>query len=549
MRSFHAVENVQSLEELSNLLASDGAFYNFTGIVVAGATIDAKNSTVYVTGIAPTGLSLGDSAEYTQMTEQGERFKAANEKFYQALLTHNGIDESTAATMIADAYAFEEQLAPSIYPLETSYRDDYYELTYNIFSREELAALSPDFPLMDILDLSGLKHATRFQVSEPDAVKMLNDLYTEENLEQIKAYLMIDLLETLAAYGDSFSADAANTWSNDKYGSSGSEPQDVKAYNLCNSLVGELFGVIYAEQYFDDAAKADLTDMVDEIKLVYKDHLNNADWLTEETRETACEKLDTLTLRIGYPDVYMYDWDSIDFEADTPFIENVMHCITQMSAQQNQKADQPVEQDCWVMGANTVNAYYLPNDNSINFPAAILQPPFYDTSASRSTNLGSIGVVIAHEITHAFDTTGSQFDKDGNMTNWWTDKDRAAFKERTDKVASYYGAIEVIDGEYVQGDLTIGETVADLGAVAATLDIMQNLEDADYEEYFSGFATIWYEKCTPESRVYLLKNDPHAPCYLRANVTLAQFQQFCDTYGIKEGDSMYVAPEDRLQVW
>lgn len=549
MRTFYAIEATQSLEELSDLFASDGALYLYIPLIRTFVSADAQNSSVNLAALAPPALSLEDSAEYTQLTEQGERFKAANEKYYQALLTHNGVDKATATTMIADAYAFEEMLAPGIYPLETSYRDDYQELIYNVYTREELAALSPNFPLIDILDLSGFDHAKRFQVTEPDAYKKLNDIYTEENLANIKAYLMIHLLANMACFGDSFSANADIQWQNEKYGISGSKPQEEIAYGLCNSLIGELLGTIYAEQYFDEASKADIIDMIEEIKLVYKEHLNNADWLSEETRKTAFEKLDTMSLRIGYPEVYQIDWDAIQFEADTPFIENTMNCISLVLLQTNKQADQPVNLDLWIMNANTVNAGYMPSDNSINFPAAILRPPFYDPTASQSAKLGSIGAVIAHEITHAFDTTGSQYDKDGNLINWWTDEDRAAFKERTKTVSSYYSSIEVLEGEYVQGDLTIGETVADLGAISATLDIVRELEEPNYDDFFSAFATIWFEKCTPEYRVYNLKNDPHAPSYLRANVTFSQFQEFYDTYDIKEGDAMYVAPEDRLQVW
>ena len=209
----------------------------------------------------------------------------------------------------------------------------------------------------------------------------------------------------------------------------------------------------------------------------------------------------------------------------------------------------PVERGLWDMSANTVNAYYAPGDNSINFPAAILQAPFYDKNASRSANLGGIGVVIGHEISHAFDTSGSQFDAAGNMVNWWTDEDRAAFTERTAKVAERYGAIEVLPGESVHGDLTIGETVADLCGMACMLDLMKTTKDADYEAFFTSFTRVWRELITKEERSRRLKIDPHAPAYLRADITVQQFEEFYETFDVKEGDRMYTAPEDRLRVW
>ena len=202
------------------------------------------------------------------------------------------------------------------------------------------------------------------------------------------------------------------------------------------------------------------------------------------------------------------------------------------------------------MSANTVNACYTATDNSITFPAAILQEPFYSTSNSREQNLGGIGMVIGHEISHAFDTnTGSKYDAEGNMVNWWTEEDAAAFEERSKKVEDRYASIEVLPGEYVHGDLTIGETVADLGGVAATLDLMAEIEDADYDAYFRQFASIWKSVETKEYISNALLTNPHAPNYLRADITVQQFEEFYETYDIPEGSAMYTAPEDRLHVW
>ncbi len=549
MESFHAVEQVKSIDALSGLLAEDGALYFFTPLVKTYVEADMKNSRINVARIDAPSLSLEDAAEYATRTAQGDRFKAANDTYYKALLTHNGVMEEEADTMIADAFAFEEKLSVSIYPLSTSYREDYYTLIYNAYTKADLAALSPNFPLMDVLDNAGLKNASRFIVSEPEAIKTLNALYTEENLPGIKAYLMIALLSKLGCYGDTFSEKAYITWTNEKHGASGVMPAEQRAYEACNIMIDELMGKVYAAKYFDEASKNDITEMVHDITDVFKTRIQKADWLTEATRQTAMEKLDALTLRIGYPTSFKYDWDTIEISAEKPLIENVMNLTAFISTKMNEKADQPVDMDVWELSANTVNAYYNPSDNSINFPAAILQPPFYDPSASRSANLGGIGSVIAHEITHAFDTKGSQFDKDGNMNNWWTKEDRSAFQARTDAVLKRYAAIEVLDGEHVRGDLTIGETVADLGAMACTLTIMREMDDANYDAYFRVFARTWAEHCTPERRLYQLKNDPHAPCYLRANVTVQQYQEFYDTYDVTENDFMYTAPADRLRVW
>lgn len=549
MRSFNFVRDVKSLTQMSELLVADGNLYYFTPLLVTNVSADNNNSSINVAKIYAPILSLEDSAEYSKMTEQGERFKKANEKYYKALLTHNGIDEAEADKLIFEAYAFEEKLAANIYPLSVSYRPDFQELIYNEYSPEELTPLCPDFPLTAMLETAGLGQAKRFIVSEPEAMKTLNAEYTEENLEGIKAYVMINLLTYTASYADSFSADATAQWENDKYGGSGLKPDKDRAYELCSNLLGELIGTAYAKKYFSEDSKADILSIVNDITGAMKARLESADWLSEATRHTAIEKLDTMTLRIAYPTSYACNWDDIAITAENSLLENAVNIIVLTTAQRNATADKPVDKEVWGLSASTVNAFYEPSDNSINFPAAILQAPFYDKDASRSANLGGIGVVIAHEISHAFDTQGSQYDKNGNMTNWWTDEDRAAFKERTDKVDARYSAVEVVNGEHVHGDLTIGETVADLGGVACGLDAMHKLDDPNYEEFFTSFAEIWAERITPEMRVYQLKTNPHAPGYLRANITVQQFQEFYDAFGVKEGDFMYTAPEDRLKVW
>ena len=547
--SFDAVLAVESLAELNELMASDANMYFFVPLVVTGVAPDLKDSSVYSVKISAPYLSLGDSAEYTQLTEQGQRMKAANDVLFKALLTHNGVPEAEAETMIADAFAWETELAKGIYPTETSYRDDYLQLTYNEHSPEELAALLPGFPLMAALKTVGLDTVSYYIVSEPEALKTLNSIYTEENLAGIKAYCATNMLSMSGGVCDSFSDDACIEWTNAVYGSTGRKPDDVRAYSLCDSLFGELLGKVYAEKYFDEASKTDVTEMVYEVFDSYKARLAGAEWLSDATRATAVEKLDAMTLRIGYPEVFRIDWDKIQYDSDKPLIDNYMAIAAEETMQLNAFAGQPVNRDYWVINANVVNACYDPSDNSINFPAAILNPPFYYAQGSRSENLGGIGSVIAHEITHAFDTTGSQFDKDGNMANWWTDEDRAAFKELTDKVAERFASIEVINGEHVRGDLTIGETVADLGAIACTLDIMKTLDEPDYESFFGAWVRVWAQRISPETREYYLKYDPHPPSYLRANVTSQQFQEFYDAFGVEEGDFMYVTPENRLKVW
>ena len=307
---------------------------------------------------------------------------------------------------------------------------------------------------------------------------------------------------------------------------------------------------MYGKTFFGDGAKADVEDMIHELLEVYDQRLANADWLTEETREYARQKLTTMDIRAGYPDSLDDWWYTLDASEETCATDMAVYLYTESFKYSLQKVGQTVDRGQWPMTANTVNACYLATDNSITFPAAILQEPFYSASYSREQNLGGIGVVIGHEISHAFDTnTGSKYDAYGNMVNWWTEEDAAAFAERSAKVEARYSSIEALPGEYVHGDLTIGETVADLGGMAATLDLMAGIEDADYDAYFRQFATIWACVETKEYLSGYLLTNTHAPSYLRADITVQQFEEFYETYDIPEGSAMYTAPEDRLKVW
>ena len=547
--AFDAIINAGSLAEISALLESDALMLNYSGLFSCCVMADNRKSDINVACIKPPSLSLGDSAEYGRLTAQGERCKSANDRFYKALLTHNGVSAEKADQMLCDLYDLETRLAKGVYPVKTSYREDYQTLIYNEYSPLELAELASGFPAAEVLRSVGLSHAKRFIVEQPESLKTLGSLYTEKNLAGIKAYAAVNLLSATAGFCDAYSDSAAVVWNNEMYGSSGHRPDDVRALSLCSGMMEELLGRIYAKKYFNSASKADIVRIVGMVKEAFKQRLAGADWLTEQTRRTAVEKLDAMTLRIGCADVFRYDWDAVKVYAYKPLIENAAAIAAEKLRQDYALADKPVDKNLWAMGAHIVNAYYSPSDNSINFPAAILQPPFYDADGSQSANLGGIGAFSAHEITHAFDTTGSQFDKYGNMVNWWTDEDRAAFKERTDSVAAYYSGIEVLEGERVRGDLTIGETVADLGALACALDIMRGMEQPDYKAFFRAWANVWAQRITPEARSYMLKYDPHAPGYLRTNVTAQQFDEFYGAFCVKEGDFMFVAPENRLRVW
>ena len=291
--------------------------------------------------------------------------------------------------------------------------------------------------------------------------------------------------------------------------------------------------------------------MVSEIIDNFKNRLDKNEWMSDETKKHAKSKLKNITVKVGYPNEWN-DYSSVDirsYEDGGSLVENIINIYMDQSNRQFSKLNNPVDKGEWSMAAFTVNAYYNPLNNEIVFPAAILQEPFYSQNYSKEKNLGGIGAVIGHELTHAFDNTGAKFNEEGMLENWWTKSDYEEFTKRSQKVINYYSNIEVGDGQHVNGFLTVGENISDLGGVACVLDIAKKSENPNFKELFENYATIWREISTKELKDYLLKNDPHSPKKIRVNGVLSQFEEFYETYDVEKGDKMYIKPEDRLVIW
>ena len=306
---------------------------------------------------------------------------------------------------------------------------------------------------------------------------------------------------------------------------------------------------MYGYTYFGAEAKADVESIILEVLDAYDARLAGADWLTEETREYARKKLAAITIRAGYQDQLDSWWYTLQIGDEKCAADAMLYLTVEKLMRQMSTAGQPVDRSQWGMSSNTVNACYDWSDNSINFPAAILQEPFYSAGNSREQNLGGIGMVIGHEISHAFDPQGSQYDAEGNKVNWWTDADAEAFAERTARVKERFNSIEVLPDEYVNGEMTIGEAVADLGGIAVTLDLMAKLENPDYDAYFRQLASVWKCRITKERASSDLRTNVHPLAFLRVDISVQQFDEFYATFDIEEGSAMYTAPEDRLKVW
>lgn len=543
-----AVNEVKTIDDIIKLNEDDIA----NPLINISCDVDLKDATRYAAYINTSSLSLGDSDEYTKPTEYSKRVKGLVGDYYIKILKLSGYNEVDAKTKVDNLFKLENMIAPYITGQEEASRDpDIIENEYNVYKLDNLDNLAPKVKIKDMMKDAKLDNANTIILSNPKWLKALNDIYKEENLQLIKDYIEINNIAGIAGcLGEDFQK-AQEEFSKQYLGTNGDIPKEEKAINAVNSLLSEPFGKIYIQKYFSDKTKENVKEITKEITKTYEKRIDNLDWMSDETKEKAKEKLNKLGVQIGYPDKWE-DYSKVEirsFEEGGSLLENLSNIAEFEEEKQVEKINKTVDKNEFLCSPQTINAFYNPTTNTITVPAGILQKPFYDESGKKEKILGGIGAVIGHEISHAFDNTGSQFDGDGNFNNWWTDEDYKKFEEKTNKVREFYNNVKLSNGENVNGSLTVGENIADIGGMACVLDILKDTQSVDYESFFESNADIWREICTKEYEELKLKNDSHSPNKVRVNAVLPQFDEFYKTYGVKEGDNMYVKPEDRLKIW
>ncbi|MBN1075606.1 M13 family peptidase [Clostridium botulinum] len=542
------IKKIKTLDDIRNLNKYDIG----NPLINIGCSVDLKDATRYAAYVGSTSLSLGNSDEYTKPTENTARVKGLSENYYKKILTLVGYTEEEAKTKVDNFYKLEYMIAPSIIGKEESIKNpNAIDDEYNVYTLDKLNEVSPNLKIKDLMKDLKMNKANKIILAEPNWLKAMNDIYTEKNIPLIKDYIEIRNIAGAAdCLGDDFQK-AAQEFSNAYLGSSGETPKDEEAINIVNSALAMPFGKIYVEKYFSKKTKDDVKDMTDEIIKTYEKRIDNLDWMSDSTKKSAKEKLSKISVQIGYPEKWD-DYSSLkirSYEEGGSLFENLMNLGKFAEEKQLSILNERVDKSRFACPPQMVNAFYNPTANSITVPAGILQQQFYDVNASKEHNLGAIGAVIGHEISHAFDNTGAKFDGDGNLNSWWSTEDYKKFEEKTNKVRSFYNNVKLDSGKNVNGDLTVGENIADLGGIACALDILNNMPKANYKEFFESNANVWREISTKEYEELKLQNDVHSPNKVRTNTVLAQFDKFYETYGIKESDKMYVNPQDRLKIW
>jgi len=518
-----------------------------------GVGVDPKDPTIYSAAASQGGLGIGNRDYYLKSDARFAKARAAYLVYVQALLAAQG---SHNAKVEANAVmGFEKRLAKAQWTQEAN-RDPVK--TYNPMTLKALAAKAPQLDWTAYFAAGQITDPAFVSISQPSYAWAVANMVKSEPLDVWKAYLRVHLMDALAQElpGDvrtarfQFRGVALNGTTTDR-------PRWERAVDTVNDALGEAIGQIYVSEYFPPAYKARMVQLVDNLMKAYATSIDKLTWMSPETKVQAHAKLAKYGIKIGYPDTWR-DYSALEVKPGDA-LGNAVRAAQFEYHRQAVRNGKPVDRTEWGMTPQTVNAYYDPTKNEIVFPAAILQPPFFDMKADDAVNYGAIGAVIGHEISHGFDDEGSQFDGDGKLRNWWTASDRKAFDAITGKLDAQYSAYEPLPGVHVKGKLTMGENIADLSGLQIAYKAWQislNGQPAPVidgvsgaQRFYYGFAQVWREKDRDEAMLQLVTSNPHSPPQFRADGAAINSDGFHEAFGTKPGDKMWKAPADRLRLW
>ena len=517
---------------------------------------DEKNSAMNIVQLYQAGIGMGDRDYYLLEDEGSAKMRDAYRAYINKLFTLAGSSPEQADAAVDAVMKIEKAIAEISYGRE-DLRDsqkNYNKLAYEDFKQIE-SPLDWDV-YFESMGLAGLKELDAKQIN---FYKDMSEALRNTTVDEQKYYLAFNLLSAAAPYlSDDFVDADFEFYGKVMSGKQEQQPRWKRSLNTVNGALGEAVGEMYVEKYFPASSKEKMLTLVGNLQTALSERINGLEWMSDTTKAKAQEKLAAFTVKIGYPDKWR-DYSGLEIKDDS-YWANVRRSNIFDMAYQLADVDKPVDKSRWHMNPQTVNAYYNPTTNEICFPAAILQPPFFNPDADDAVNYGAIGVVIGHEMTHGFDDQGRNYDKDGNLIDWWTAEDAVRFKERADKLVDQYDQIIVIDTLHANGRFTLGENIADHGGLLvahqAYLNSLKGKKTpapidgfTNEQRFFLGYATLWGQNIRPEEIRRRTKIDPHSLGKWRVNAALRNIAPFYAAFDIKEGDPMFMAPADRVVIW
>lgn len=548
-----AVKTLKDLTILSGQLGRYGV-ESYFGI---GVGSDMKDSKMNIVGIQQGGLSLGNRDYYLENDEATQKIREAYKQYIVKMFRLVGDDEATAQKKMEAVFNIEMRIAKASKSM-VELRDpeaNYHKMTFN--------QLLNDYPGIDwstLLLCSGFPAISYVDMGQPENIREIEKLMADTPIEDQKAYMAFKVIENASGQlSDDFRNATFDFYGRVMSGTTQDRARWKRAIGAVQGVLGEAVGKMYVEKYFPASSKERMIQLVRNLQKSLGERIKEQKWMSEETQEKALEKLNTFYVKIGYPDTWM-DYSGLTIDPSKSYFENLCQASAFITDYYIQKdVNKPVDRTRWQMTPQTINAYYNPTTNEICFPAGILQPPFFNPEADDAANYGAIGVVIGHEMTHGFDDQGSQFDKDGNLKNWWTEADRKNFETRTKVMADFFSKIEVLPGLYANGQLTLGENIADHGGLNIAFQAFKEATAANplpekdgftpEQRFFLAYAKVWIDNIRDEEIRNRTKNDPHSLGRWRVNGALPHIDAWYKAFNIGKKDPLYVPAKQRVDVW
>ena len=553
------IDAIKDINDLQSFLiemepAGGAGFFGF------GVGADRKDSNINAGYLGTGRLGLPDRDYYVKDDEDSKEKRQKYVDHITRMLQYLGDSEEVANNQAKQILAFETRLAEP--RMDKVDRRDARK-RYNPRSIGDLQKMVPVIDWSDYFKGIGVKAIDTVVVSEIKYMNELQGILSENNISDWKAYLRWSALNGAAGFlSDELEKANWDFYSKDLKGAKEQRPKEERALQTLNWTIGEALGKLYVDKKFPPEAKAKAEEMIQNVIKAYEIRINALDWMSEDTKQKAIEKLQATKIKIAYPDKWK-DYSELEIksvEDGGTYLQNMLNAQAWNYKDDLDKLGKEVDKSEWFMAPQVVNAYFNPSYNEIVFPAAILQPPFYNYTADDAVNYGGIGAVIGHEISHSFDDSGSRFDKDGNLNNWWTDEDLIQFEALGAQLAEQYDKLEVLPEVFINGKFTLGENIGDLGGVNAGYDALQlsfeqngRPEDIDgftaEQRFFMSWATVWRTKSREEALRNQIKTDPHSPGMNRAIQPLLNIDEFYEAFDIKETDEMFLPVEERVKIW
>jgi putative endopeptidase len=519
------------------------------------AAQDETNSSMVIANLYQGGLGLGDRDYYTSEDKRSKEIREEYVNHLQKMFELINYETPKARKTAIDIFNFEKKLAEAS-RTRLELRDP--QANYNKMDIGKLEQSSPDFNWRLFFYELGIKKIDEINVGQPKFFESISKIYNED-LNVIKEYLKWNIIRGTSDYlSSAFVNEKFNFYGKVFSGKEKLQERWKRVLQQTSGDLGEAVGQYYVKEYFPPTAKQKMLTLVKNLKVALGDRIKNLDWMTAPTKKEAIAKLDKINVKIGYPDEWI-DYSTVEIDRES-YLQNTLNCNLFNYTRELSKIGKEPNRIEWGMTPQTVNAYYSPNMNEIVFPAAILQPPFFFLNGDDAVNYAAIGTVIGHEMTHGFDDQGRQYDKDGNLKDWWTAEDAEKFKSRVDPLIKQYGSFVAIDNYNVNGELTLGENIADVGGLTVSFAAWKNANNGKVptekidgflpiERFFLSYAQVWRNNIRDKELIKRLKEDVHSPGRFRVNGALPNIPEFYTTFGIKEGDKLYLPEAERAKIW